>query len=385
MDDLRQLSDLIGRVYDASVDPNIWPEVVERTAKWLEAPKGILMTPLHPPSGGGFALSYGVEQTVLELWGTHYYAHDVWVQRCQAAGLGFEGNVVCGHEYISDEEFHSSVIYRECLSFHDIAQVLTGIIFDMESPLMVATVCAVYRGRNDARFGEREKYRFNLLIPHLSRALGVMMRLRDADFRVAASRAALDRINSGVILFATGGGVTFVNAAARRIIEKGDGLKLVQKDATPWLQAHHAETSQKLNAALAAALDRNRIDVPHFSRCVVVPRHSQMLPYSVQFSALSATNEFGIGAATPQAIAFVSDCAAPARTDAALLRQTFGLTPAEARAALALCEGGGIEETAVELGISANTLKTQMNGIYQKTGVDNRARLVKLVLALAGG
>lgn len=29
--------------------------------------------------------------------------------------------------------------------------------------------------------------------------------------------------------------------------------------------------------------------------------------------------------------------------------------------------------------------KTQMNGIYQKTGVDNRARLVKLVLALAGG
>ena len=162
-------------------------------------------------------------------------------------------------------------------------------------------------------------------------------------------------------------------------------MRLFQGGASLWLQAHHAETSRKLNDALAAALDRNRIDVPHFARCVAVQRHSQVLPYSVQFSALPAANEFGIGADAPQAIAFISDCAAPARTDAALLRQTFGLTPAEARAALALCEGGSIEETAAGLGVSANTLKTQMNGIYQKTGVDNRARLVKLVLALAGG
>jgi DNA-binding CsgD family transcriptional regulator len=29
--------------------------------------------------------------------------------------------------------------------------------------------------------------------------------------------------------------------------------------------------------------------------------------------------------------------------------------------------------------------KTRMNSIYQKAGVNNRARLVKLVLALAGG
>lgn len=69
MDELRQLSDLIGRIYDAAVDPIVWPEVVERTTVWLDAPKGLLMTPFNPPSTGGYALPFGIDQAGLELWG----------------------------------------------------------------------------------------------------------------------------------------------------------------------------------------------------------------------------------------------------------------------------------------------------------------------------
>lgn len=82
---------------------------------------------------------------------------------------------------------------------------MCGIVFDVESPLVITTSCAVYRGRGDPRFGEREKNKLSLLVPHFSRALGVMLRLRDAEFRVAASLAALDRIASGILLFAAGG------------------------------------------------------------------------------------------------------------------------------------------------------------------------------------
>lgn len=206
MDELRQLSELIGRIYDAAVDPIVWPEVVERTAVWLDAPMGLLMTPFNPPSTGGYVLPFGIDQAGLELWGARYQAHDIWAQRCSAAGLVFEGNVVCGDEYLPEDEFYDSLIYREHLSRYDIAQVLTGVVFDPDSPLVIPTVCAVYRGRNDVRFGEDEKRKLGLLIPHFSRALGVMMRLRDAEFRVAASLAALDRIHSGIVLFAAGAG-----------------------------------------------------------------------------------------------------------------------------------------------------------------------------------
>lgn len=89
--------------------------------------------------------------------------------------------------------------------------------------------------------------------------------------------------------------------------------------------------------------------------------------------------------AVDNAEAFMPFCVAPARKRSVCRnRISAGLTPAGARAALALCNGGSIEETAAGLGISANTLKSQLRSIYQKTGVDSRARLVKLVLAGVG-
>lgn len=384
MNELRELSELIGRIYDASVEPAVLPEVVERTALWVGASKGLLMTPLTPPSAGGYALPYNIDQAGLELWATRYHKHDIWSERFVAAGLLYEGSIACSHEYVSDEEFLESILYREHLCKYDMAQGLNGIIFDMESPLAVPTAFNFYRGRNDARFGDEEKRRLGLLIPHFSRAMGVMLRLRDAEFRVAASLAALDRIHSGILLFAADGTVTFANDAAWRTFEESDGLKLFQAGGAQKLTAHDAQANARLNEALATALDHERIEVPHFARSVAVPRRSGAIPYSVQFSALPAGNEFVQGNTAPQAIAFITDCAAHPCTDAALLRQVFGLTPAEARAALALAEGGSIEEAAATLFVTPATLKTQLKNIYQKTGVDTRAKLVRLILALAG-
>jgi DNA-binding CsgD family transcriptional regulator len=292
--------------------------------------------------------------------------------------------VVCGHEFLPDQELYDSVIYREHLCQYDIAQMMCAVVFDTESPLAITTACSLYRGRDEPRFGEPEKNKLSLLVPHFSRALGVMLRLRDAEFRVATSLAALDRIASGILLFSPGGAVTFANETARRIFEEGDSLKLSQTGGAQHLAGRNAHVNARLNEALATALDRNLVEVPHFARSVAVPRSSQVIPYSVQFSALPPRNEFGEDSTAPHAIAFITDCSAPQKTDAALLRQVFGLTPAEARAALALCEGGSIEETVASLGVAASTLKTQLGNIYQKTGVDTRARLVKLVLALAG-
>ncbi len=60
-----------------------------------------------------------------------------------------------------------------------------------------------------------------------------------------------------------------------------------------------------------------------------------------------------------------------------------GLTQAEARAALALCDGDSLEAVAIQLNVKLNTLKTHLKSIYAKTSVDNRAALTKLMLSLA--
>ena len=66
-----------------------------------------------------------------------------------------------------------------------------------------------------------------------------------------------------------------------------------------------------------------------------------------------------------------------------LLQNAHGLTPAEARVAIALLEGSSAKGVANYLGVSFNTVRTQIREIYTKLGVDTRARFVKLILELA--
>jgi len=48
-------------------------------------------------------------------------------------------------------------------------------------------------------------------------------------------------------------------------------------------------------------------------------------------------------------------------------------------------EGGTTVEVAEHLGVSVHTLKSHMKSIYAKTNVEDRARLVKLLLSLSQG
>lgn len=66
-----------------------------------------------------------------------------------------------------------------------------------------------------------------------------------------------------------------------------------------------------------------------------------------------------------------------------LLQGAYGLTPAEARVAVVLLEGSSARDVADYLNVSHHTVRTQIKQIYDKLGVDTRARFVKLVLGLA--
>lgn len=54
----------------------------------------------------------------------------------------------------------------------------------------------------------------------------------------------------------------------------------------------------------------------------------------------------------------------------------FGLTPAEARLAANLAEGGSLEDFAAMRGVSINAARFLLRGIYDKTEVNRMPRLV---------
>jgi DNA-binding CsgD family transcriptional regulator len=55
------------------------------------------------------------------------------------------------------------------------------------------------------------------------------------------------------------------------------------------------------------------------------------------------------------------------------------LTPRELRVLFAIVEVGGVPEVAEVLGVSAETVKTHLARLFEKTGASRQADLVKLV------
>jgi DNA-binding CsgD family transcriptional regulator len=66
------------------------------------------------------------------------------------------------------------------------------------------------------------------------------------------------------------------------------------------------------------------------------------------------------------------------------LRELFGLTPAESRLALALFEGASLAEAAEGLTISRFTAQNHLARIFEKTGANRQATLIKLMMRAVG-
>ena len=62
------------------------------------------------------------------------------------------------------------------------------------------------------------------------------------------------------------------------------------------------------------------------------------------------------------------------------LRQRFSLTPAEARLAWELVQGGGRTKAAEKRGISVATARSQLTSIFDKTGVRRQSELERLFM-----
>jgi DNA-binding CsgD family transcriptional regulator len=385
--ELSKLSHLIGLIYEGATDPSRWTkDILPAVAEYIQAPGCFLFTALHTPQDGGYFFLHGIRQEVVDLYMSKYISSDVWTISAVKKNLFLEGNVVLGEELVTKEQLLESTIYKECLSLNDMAQLMTSVVFGMDSTSSMPSACSFFRGLDQPVFNEEDRKRMQLVLPHLSRSLGVMQRLRTAELTVAASLAVLDRLQSGVLLLNATGAVAFANNKAQRILDDADGLrlrKLTNAAGLGNLIAESVESTKVITDAISATLNRDPYSTLHFSKSVLVPRTSGLASYMLQLSALGDQNEFSAGTGAYAAIIFITDGAQDIEIDSELLQSAYGLTPAEVKVAITLLKSDSVLDVAKILGTSPNTVNTQIKHVYAKLGVDTRARFVKLMLGMA--
>ena len=389
--ELERLSSLIDHVYQGASDAAVWPDIMADACQWLGTPKGMLYTPLHGQAQGGFYFQHGLTDFFLELYKSKYQAADLWTQAVVRRNLFVDGTVILGTDLIPHQELVKTPWYRDCLEMGDISRLLSSVVFALRefdvNPRIadMPTACSFYRRSADEDFSEIERRKLALLVPHFSRALGVMTRLRLSDLKMASSLSALDRLPTAVLLLSSAGDALFSNRVANELLSGSDNLRIERTSTSRGLGkliAKRNSVNQEIARALstAGAVD----DVLHFSSVIREPGRVAGHDWLIQRSRVGLGAAFSAEGEIPDVIAFLTDPRRPINLAPELLSRAYNLTPAEARTALAATAMGSIEEIAARLGLSVNTIKTQLKNVYAKTGASGRADLLRSVLGLAG-
>ena len=357
------LSDLIGSIYDCALDPQLWASTCRRVADLCESSAGgICVHDLRQVQNDQLFV-FGYQPEFLEKLGNHYADSPMAV----ADVVSNIGEV----STLSMERYHQpeSRFFREVLEPFGLMDLIW--FPALRTGGRMASMHAS-RDRKAPAFQRREIGLFQLLSPHVSRALAISDVLDIRALRSEMLEKTLDGLAAGVFLTARDGRVVYMNHAAEHQIKAGNALRLVNSRLVP--ADGHARVA--LSQALAAAA-RDDTDIGPVS--VAMPDGAgggciaTLLP-------IEGGQRQGILAPFAASVAvFAQDAVQATLMPGEAFARLHGLTGAELRVLLALAQGLGGMEAADMLGISEPTVRTHLQRIFAKTGTSRQANLLRLL------
>jgi DNA-binding CsgD family transcriptional regulator len=185
---------------------------------------------------------------------------------------------------------------------------------------------------------------------------------------------AFEHLGWGGILLDADGRVIGLNSEARRHVGREITLSKCQVAAT------HRSANVELQVLIAAALSAHVGPSLATRGTVLLPRAdgSPLMAYVMTIAAAG-----GDGAQSAKAMIVLVDTEKRREPTESVLRHAFGLTPAEARIAIAFAGGRDFQEIANDQSISIGTVRKYFKAVLAKTNTSRQAELAILLTRLA--
>ena len=237
-------------------------------------------------------------------------------------------------------------------------------------------VCSLraFRQRSQPAFGPHEQSLCQALVPHLGRALAIRRRLDSAEAERQFHSSVMDRLMVGAILLDGRGQIIRATPMAKALLGSGDGLRSIARRP----HASSALEDRELQRMIRAAIRGSWIGARP-GRAIAVSRPSGARNLGLVVQGLEGPDRDD---ATPRVAAaiFIRDAERIVEVAADIVRELFGLTPAEAELARRLAEGLSLAEAARILDIRRNTARAHLRAIFSKTGITRQTELVRVLL-----
>jgi DNA-binding CsgD family transcriptional regulator/PAS domain-containing protein len=364
MTEQARLSRLIADMYDATLEPGQWSEVLARIVAFVGGHGGCLLAKDATSRDIDAHWQTGVEPHYLRLYNETYSK----IGPVAALTFGDVGQIVSVPEVVPYDEFRRSRFYVEWAEPQGWIDVAVAVL---DKSAGGWGLLGVSRNAANGMVDDEMRRRIALVVPHIRRALriGRAFERRQADAATFAD--VLDRLSAGLLLLDAQGRIVHTNAAADDMLRDGRLLRAIGRRLAGG--DPQAERALRETAILprAAGLGREGVLVP-LRTCDGERYIARAMPLAS--AALRGAGE------TPEATTavFVRRATMDAPSPD-VIAESYKLTPTELRVLFALVDGGGVPDVAAALGIAETTVKTHLARLFAKTGARRQAELVKLV------
>ncbi|MGU7775020.1 helix-turn-helix transcriptional regulator [Burkholderia sp. MR1-5-21] len=365
----RDLDAWLALVYRGATEATPWAGFLEAIRAQLDASFTTLV--LRSPGGTrrGLIINASAHGPLLPgepSYSEQFYALCPFLD--EPAGRVFTADTLFGEAAWCAHDF-----YRQYLQPLDLRYVLGA---NLRGERGVECAFFVSRAHGCRDFDAAERARVAVLLPHLQRAVELHATLDVVDAERALYAGTIDRLDVGTAILDDEGRVMKRNRIAERLFDRQDGL-CVRQDR---LHASCPLDERRLQKAIQAALDHFRAGALGRIEATTLSRPGGAMPLNVLLRPLAPYRGAEDRRHRPAIAVFVRDPTSSPQTSRDMLHKLFRLTPMETEIALLLVDGLTLDEAAAATGITKNTARAHLRGIFAKTGATRQAVLVKTLL-----
>lgn len=366
-----RLGDIIGRLYEAALDPSSLAETGECLRQALGIQSSIMFACDRQTGEMRHLIgaSENFDAGALQDYRAHYHDTNPWYQR---ARVGQSHVTRMGEELISETEFRKTEFASDWCNRVDIHYMM-GTIRQISDNVVVGT--GVHRSHRQGSFGDDDLRLYGWLSNHLGRALQVSARFSVFEGQRLAGLDTLHDLGVGMALLDNRCRPVFLNALAERLASRSTWLTMAGGRFLPTRRSHRNQFEAAVNAAAATSGGQG------LSSGLMLRLNDPVEGNLLVTVAPFRSPDLAFGPERPVALVQFADPDRPRGPHATALMAAYGLSPGEARLVEALVSGVRLPAFAQANGVSVNTARTQLARAFDKTQTRSQQDLLVKVLS----
>ncbi len=371
-DDHESALEITGEIYDAALDPGLWPDVLRRIGDFVGGPATALFSTDAVAQTQRFYYIHGANPEYTRLYEEKYVRLNPLASTILMSRVGEVNSVA---DAMPLNQFHQTRFYREWVKPQNWGDNIFSLI--ERSGTVITTLATTIDDRRSPA-SEEAKQRMALVVPHVRRAVAIGNVIEMNSIKADALGDAVDAFGAAVYLVRRNGEIVRSNVHGRALAEAGSLLRMDDRR----IVAVEATGRRELCRAIADAGSEDRAFGPRAAAIPLTDRLGERYVAHVLPLTGGARRRAALSTGAAAAI-FVKKAELNCIFPMEAVASQFALSKAELRVLVGVLEIGAPAEVAPMLGLSEATVRTHLRRLYAKTGTCRQADLVKLVACYA--